>query len=476
MKNKIFVIVFVGLSVGMFAGCGGEYASRPENEGVSGGAVSASAVSGQAVSDQSVSGTEKHLYSNDTNVYYLDEWDDDDEVCMLVERNLVSGAEKKMKMGGKDKMVRELLFVDNDWIYYDAYEENVEGFYRIPVEKKGEEQSVDLEKEELLFYEENGITGITKADHGPFCNGKWIAYATAEGKFCRYDINGRRSLPAVGESAGMLDQEIPEGVLMWMWQGEESAFYWLDGNSGELVKIPDETETYTNVYSSYPVSGVGVFLPDSCPYDEEDNPDQKIDMSLWHFPDAAHPEGWIEVIAEEDEIRSLLKDREDIDKKATLETLSVFVQNDTVYQQVSAQWEKGETIYRNMIILSYALNRGSEHPVQGKTLKVEKKLSQILENPKENQKKFLKVWMRARPASDAFFFSRGQCNAITEKYAFFTLSVKGDWRDAMYEFESGKLRFIDKKDPEWGILHQDLPLFEVYSDYMPDNGEDDLEG
>lgn len=480
MKNKICVSFFAMLSIGIFCGCGGEYAGRSENAGVSGGAVSASAVSEQAVSDQvaspqAVSGMEKkekHLYSNDTNVYYVD-WEGKADGTTLVERNLSTGAEKKMEL----KDLGELLFVDNDWIYYYIGEDTADIFYRAPMEKKGDSLHVNLEKEEALFSEEDGVYGINKADHGPFCNGKWIAYVTAGGKLCRYDISRRESLSPIGDVDIMGDQDSIEGVIVDQYYGEDYECDWLDGDSGKLVRIPmSEEETYYGAKRS--VDGVGVFFADSYTYDEEDNVVEKMDLCLWHTPDASHPEGWMEVITEDEEIRSLLKGREDIDEKALLETVSIYVRNDTVYQQISAEWEKGDVTYRNMIIISRDLNSDGERPVPKKTLKVEKELSGILENPKENQKEFLKVWERARPASKAFFFSRGLCHEIAEKYALFILSEKEEWRKALYEFESGKLRFVDKKDPEWGLFYQDISWFEPGLNFMPDNGGDmfDLEG
>ncbi len=480
MKNKISVFFFVMLSMGIFCGCGGEYAGRSENAGVSGGAVSASAVSGQAVSDQAASpqavfGTgkkEKHLYSNDTNVYYVD-WESETGSDTLVERNLSTGAEKKMVL----KDLGELLFVDNDWIYYYVYEDKADVFYRAPMEKKGDSLHVNLEKEEALFSEEDGVYGMYKADHGPFCNAKWIAYATTDGKLCRYDIGRRESLSPLGDYATMGDQASMDGVVVHLGSGEDYECDWLDGDSGKLVRIPmPEEETYYGARTS--VSGVGVFFADSYTYDEEDDPVEKMDLCLWHTPDASHPEGWTEVITKGEEIRSLLKGREDIDEKASLETVSIFVRNDTVYQQISAEWEKGDVTYRNIIVISRNINSDGERPVPKKTLKVEKELSQVLENPKENQKEFLKVWERARPASKAFFFSRGLCHEITEKYALFILSEKEEWRKALYEFESGKLRFVDEKDPEWGLFYQDISWFEPGLNFMPDNGGDvfDLEG
>lgn len=203
---------------------------------------------------------------------------------------------------------------------------------------------------------------------------------------------------------------------------------------------------------------------------------EKMDLCLWHFPDSAHPEGRVEKIVEGEKIQSLLRGRDDIGERALFETVSIFVREDTVYQQISAEWEKEDVTYRNMIILSYDLSRDGERLVSGKTLKVEKELSRILENPKENQKKFFKVWQRAGVGSNAFFYSRGLCVEMTEQYAFFVVSEKEKWRTALYSFESGKLKFINEKDPEWGILHRDSPLFEADANFMPDNEGEDVPG
>ena len=481
MRNKIFVFFFVLLSAGMFSGCGGEYAGLSENAGVSGGAVSASAVSGQAVSGQpvsaqAVSGQEekKHLYSNDTNVYYLEYDGDDDEITTLVERNLDTGKEKRMRIGNKDDIIAELLFVDNEWIYYYVLEEE-DVFYRSPVKKSGDSLHVDLEEEERLFAETHGVDGMSKSDHGPFCNGKWIAYATAEGKFCRYDINKRTALSPVGEFAAMENQEGLDGVLVGLsYEEDDYHVEWMDGDSGKLVRMPLDEET--NYGQMTQVDGIGVFLADSYMYDEKDDPVEKMDLCLWHFLDSAHPEGRVEKIVEGEKIQSLLRGRDDIGERALFETVSIFVREDTVYQQISAEWEKEDVTYRNMIILSYDLSRDGERLVSGKTLKVEKELSRILENPKENQKKFFKVWQRARAGSNAFFYSRGLCVEMTEQYAFFVVSEKEKWRTALYSFESGKLKFINEKDPEWGILHRDSPLFEADANFMPDNEGEDVPG
>lgn len=488
MKKQVYRqigrFLCLAMVVLLCAGCGGEYDDFSGKSGISDGAVSASAVSGQAVSVSAVSGQavsgkekkEKHLYSNDTNVYYIEDGEgDEDWQTTLVERNLNTGTEKKIKMGdNEDRELGLLLFVDNDWIYYYMYEEEAEVFYRAPMEKRGGSLHVNLEKKEKLYAEQHGVFGTDMNDYGPFCNGKWIAYVTAGGKFCRYDISRKESLSPIGDIAVMGDQNGTEGVIVDLGhdKGEEYEWEknWLDGDSGKLVRVSEmEEETYYRKEVS--VDGIGVFFADAYSYDEEDEPEEKMDMCLWHTPDSAHPEGWVEMITKGEEIRSLLKGREDIDEKAYFETVSVFVRNDTVYQQISAEWEKGKVTYRNMIVLSRSLGGDSE-------LKVEKELSRVLKNPKENQKKFMKIWPRARSASEAFFFSRGLCVEMTEEYAFFILSEKEEWRTALYEFESGKLRFIDEKDSEWSLLQRDTHLFQSEMvGYMPDNGgDDDLEG
>ena len=142
MKKKWngFLTLMVITAVTMLAltACGGY---RIETGSVSGGAVS-----GQAVSEKP---EETGMFCNNTHQYYRPLFSDD-EMETIVERDFAGGSERKIKI----KDLYDLLYVDNDWIYYEKCEnstdEKTASFWRAPVEKINGKDQVNEEKEELV--------------------------------------------------------------------------------------------------------------------------------------------------------------------------------------------------------------------------------------------------------------------------------------------------------------------------------------
>lgn len=99
-----------------------------------------------------------------------------------------------------------------------------------------------------------------------------------------------------------------------------------------------------------------------------------------------------------------------------------------VYYQVFLFGEKNKDFYLYNVILSKSLQPGSE-------LKVEKELTKILPNKKENQQDY------------------GICQAMTDKYAIM-LVKNGDDKDKFlyYDFNTGEVKTRRKKRKN-GICH-----------------------
>lgn len=476
MKKQMILLLCAALLAGMLTGCGGEYGQTGLSEGVSGSAVSGGAVSGQAVSDGAVDDEhgiqtkkgKKYQNCNDTNLYYVKVTGDENKET-LVERKLTDGTEREFPIedgyGG-------ILYVDNDWIYYckevekkgegeeDEYQDS---FWRAPMEKSGDGCHVNMDKEELV------ISAAGETDTFVFCNGRWIVYAPLnERGFCQYDIENRKFISQNKQKMkeyATLPVVSAKGAVVSFPDDD----YWLDGSSGKLIPIPEFTGMSLNVVDS------GILFIDSIVYNDEDEVKIiNVDVKLWHFPDDSYPEGRLESIISDEEVRRLLKKEVDVRGDVRYETVSAFIRDNTLYQQISIHQTEKNVTTCDIVILSRELGGQGE-------LRVEEKLTGLLRNPKEKQKVFKKIWGRAGAPSDARFLSRGVCVDMTEEYCFFVLSEPGeDWRVACYEFEGDTLKILDENDDEWYLLFMDSnthpgEVLGGFSDYMPDNNGEEVE-
>ena len=86
---------------------------------------------------------------------------------------------------GANRYAYRMSNVDNDWIYYEKCEnstdEKTASFWRAPVEKINGKDQVNEEKEELVCKPKDGVGHrISHFACKVFCNGRFIAHASAE--------------------------------------------------------------------------------------------------------------------------------------------------------------------------------------------------------------------------------------------------------------------------------------------------------
>ncbi|MCI8365185.1 MAG: hypothetical protein HFG34_09590 [Eubacterium sp.] len=457
--NKNLYLLICCVWVLCLVGCGGELA------GISGdGAVSGGAVSEQAVVSEKTQNLQGE-FCNDWNVYYTEYDNEDWTKLTITERNWKDHSERRVTIKDGDS----ICYVDNNWIYYTCgceveEDETADQFWRAPMEPAGDHRQVNWKKKELILEEKDRINGPLGHTSYSFCNGRWIAYLTRRGELKRYDMEKKKFAEIVKDFNSMSGNG--RGALI---EGKKD--YILDGNTGEVMPIPDQPENYANVF----FEEEGMFFTDPYCYDEEDEyTDLEKEVVMFHYPDSSHPQGWREILIAPGEIEELLTKEGSAEQIKKAEdswwrTTDVFVREKTLYLQLEFRWKKEKVIYRDMKILRFDMEKKG-------SLMVDQELTQCLENPEENQKVFRKYWSNAGGSDRSIFFSRGLCVGMTEDYAFFLLADKKTADDQLvsYAFETGETKVLDKKEDEWYLLycHREYHPAEepqMFTDYMPNN-------
>ena len=385
------------------------------------GSVSGGAVSGQAVSEKP---EETGRFCNDMHLYYRP-WESDDEMETIVERDFADGSERKIKI----KDLYDLLYVDNDWIYYEKCEnstdEKTASFWRAPVEKINGKDQVNEEKEELVCKPKDGVGHVAYGfANKVFCNGRFIAHASAEEyKLCVFDIEKRE----------YVDTNQKDDIFCYITGVSEAGaviedenIWWLDGKTGKVSVI--RSYPHNEYGRASCVNGGKVFLTG---YNEGGDAEvENTEVELYLPPCKEFPDGKLQKVSTQDELKTVLEQEGYLDalkeyNKIDICIFNVFFRKDTVYYQVFLFGEKNKSFYQYNVILSKSLQPGSE-------LKVEKELTKILPNKKENQQDY------------------GICQAMTDKYAIM-LVKNGDDKEQFlyYDFNTGEVKTMTEKEKEW---------------------------
>ncbi len=151
------------------------------------------------------------------------------------------------------------------------------------------------------------------------------------------------------------------------------------------------------------------------------------EVELYLPPCKEFPDGKLQKVSTQDELKTVLEQEGYLDalKEYDIYIFNVFFRKNTVYYQVFLFGEKNKDFYLYNVILSKSLQPGSE-------LKVEKELTKILPNKKENQQDY------------------GICQAMTDKYAIM-LVKNGDDKEQFlyYDFNTGEVKTMTEKEKEW---------------------------
>ncbi|MCM1244642.1 MAG: hypothetical protein NC293_03250 [Roseburia sp.] len=448
------VIMAVSLAVGLLSGCGGEYDTsfHGGTENVSGAAihVTGQAVSGQAVDSQPVSGspvsareenTEQYRFCNKTHLYYCD-YDEGDS--FLVERSLEDSSERKIFI----KNFEKVCYVDDNWVYYVKWEKadaddekrySYDQLWRAPIHEKEGERTLAEKEGERIFTEKSGI-GDSTYDYSWqnfYCDGRYILYITTDNYTLKeYDLKKREYIkPSGRKSLGIASIGTiwgKTGIVSFSTNGE--GMYRLDLDTGELGRITDSRVFEENV----------VGTEDDVFYQE--GFDETYAVWQYHIEDGSKQK-----ILVPEQLKEKLEEEQLMDfskgKEHSYYVSEMFIRNNSLYYQVSLSWMEGETEYQDYAIFRVGLDKTDE-------LIYEKGLSEVLKNPAENQKAFHKEsWVPggAPESENIIYRSRGGVVMMTEESAYCVLynPQEGKNRLGCYDFDSGQMKYITKKDVEF---------------------------
>lgn len=282
------------------------------------------------------------------------------------------------------------------------------------------------EKEELVCKPKDGVGHrISHFACKVFCNGRFIAHASAEKyKLCVFDIQKGEYVDTTQEDdifcniTGVSEA----GAVI-----EDKNTWWLDGKTGKLSVIRSYPHNEYGGRASC-VNGGKVFLTGSLLYNEGGDAEvANTEVELYLPPCKEFPDGKLQKVSTQDELKTVLEQEGYLDalKEYDIYIFNVFFRKNTVYYQVFLSGEKNKDFYLYNVILSKSLQPGSE-------LKVEKELTKILPNKKENQQDY------------------GICQAMTDKYAIM-LVKNGDDKEQFlyYDFNTGEVKTMTEKEKEW---------------------------
>lgn len=434
------------LAVCLLTGCGGEYAGVSEKGAVSGSSVSGSAVSGSAIEEkketEEKSEPRKYTFCNDRNLYYRG-------VDEMTERSLEDGSERKIEV----KNIKRICYVDNAWVYYTKETEVYDPddgstvvdetqVWRAPVEKENRWQ-MNEQREELILEDKEGFACDT-ATEGVWCDGVYVVYVSDEtNQYRQFNIAEKKF-----ESSSLESEDYSEDYMGELVVCGGSAFVVYQEMGLIRKKLEsDEVETVFEGDGLIDVTATETDVFWSAESKDKGNSDNF--GEIWMCSAAGEKRQLVTT----SEIKQLLqKEKVTALKSQHFGTHGMFVRENHLYIQLficGDETVKGENaVGVNMVVLRKELDPSGK-------LCLEKKLTQCLENPEENQQVFSKFL--GRGTSEYIYRSRGLCMYMTEDiclmYVENTQKKKNMW--ACYDFTTGKFRYITKKDSEWYLMYYD---------------------
>ena len=505
MKQKVMILIFMGILTGLFFSCSGEKGKEGKNEPASGSSISGQAVSGGTVDSGSTSGgaasgmviseaavsnsvvqedqdtaaiskrkrkKKRYRFCNKYCLYYSEEF----SRC-IIEHRLSDGAERKIEMGN-DVII---CYVDNNWVYYlenkNAYDFQSE-VYRAPVKAK----KLDLKKAEHIFTEQLGIHS-----EDVYCDGRYLVYTAGESLdsyFRKYDLEEKKIIEgqenedmaatlygAAGDSVFYSDYE---GVSRHdLYTGKttkvSSSFFESTNDTDGQIAMTDTDVFY---------AGGDIFSQEGA--DEESYRRQYIDVDegdpveigQYHLADNSNKK-----IITHYQMRRFLIQEGFIDaareKDYKYYPQRLFVSGHRLYVQMDIRWTEKKVFHQNKAVFSQKIGGNGK-------LRYEKGLTECVANPKKDQKVFEKIVDdEDEEGIDALYLSRGGCLYMAEGKCFMYLydSQQRKNRVACYNLASGEFRFLTKKDPDWYLPYYNgaQPYWKAFAGYteiemdMPNN-------
>lgn len=430
--NKNFAkVTFLGMLfvTVILTGCGGEFAGV--NRAVSEGAVSGGAVSGGVVSGNA---EKKYRYSTDTNLYYNSL---DGDVIMQARRD---GTHKKEIFRDENTMFL-LEYVDENWLYYlESGGKEGDALYRIPLEKDADGYDVvkKSEKEELV--RQNGFYSI-------FWDSRYVIYDNEE-EIMKYDLLEKKvvsrqrlkelenhlegslweffRLPdcyvAVSDEGGIYAQD-REGTD-WRDCGDKQ---WINADWGKVA------QTENNVF----------YEAESGQEDDSEN------WSIWKC-DGKKAACFVTM----NQLKQAVEQVRGVGSANEVSISSVYnIYGDTdrLYLQIALSWEDGN-VYRMEYLL---FSQGEEE----KELRYEKALTECMQSHVKSRRGKWGIWDEEKDKMATVYkenvvVNDAQCVCILNGNAYLSLYdyEQDSGRLGCYELQSGKFRWVSKREAAYGEL------------------------
>ena len=448
MKKKIGYILCIFLAACFFVGCGGEFAGLSREGAASGGAASGGAVSGGAVSEGAVSGgavkkipVEKgrkkdrdSWFFSENNFYYLREVEGRGKRlvdCVIVERNLSEDTEREINR----KDLSALCYVDDDWVYYVAWEESGHSeddpepasLYRAPIEKN----QLNIRKEECLLTDKKGIDAF--GGEGIYCDGRYLLYITEEGIYKKYDLKKKRFIGNLDKDKRNYGSQILSVVdgYVYLRMGKEEGFYWQKLDAAEITQITGEM-----------VWGMAHAAIGKDVYYSEEN---AISVMKYNVEDGSR-----EKAISEKQLRELLEQNGLLTEKdrtfESYEPIGMFVSGKRLYMQFEIIWrDKKDLCSRHILVYL--------EPESGGEIHYDKVLTEYLAYKKPRRKRYEDVYCDR-------YYSRGRCVEMTDERCYMEVCHPESDKNtlACYDFQSGEFMYLTEEDLDWYLPYFLAPL------------------
>lgn len=435
MRIKINIVLCVGLLVGLLAGCGGEYDTGPGNgtESVSGQSISGQAIVEEGVDTESAGG---HCYHTDTNLYRND-FDGDGNV--VIQTRLDGSHKNKIKL--KDDFY-ELITVQEGYLYYrvEEYDPDKDCFptsiFRVPIGKDNAGyDEIRTEQAEELMAEPGGIENVCVTSRYIYCY-----LGDGSPQIVKYDLQEQKEIAVDDLKVSERSPEIRFiacGNYMAAINVEVGLFV-QNMHDAEWVEVSDNEEiawnsrAFNNHYFFY-----------SGDYGYEENI-RKVDLV----------EKKEEKFVSKKQLRQAVSQALGLgEKNDAIEVCAVtdmFCRKERCYLQVQVNWVQDEVYHMQYLVLS----QGQEET----ELTFEKNLTECMWSHGTARKG---KWMNQTRADhmiidecvckENVLLNDAKCYRMMNGKAFLCLydDKRKKGRVGCYELDTGKFRWLSKKDKEY---------------------------
>ncbi|MCM1244314.1 MAG: hypothetical protein NC293_01565 [Roseburia sp.] len=450
MKKNRRTVFCIVLCTAMLTGCGGEYAGLTEGNAVSGSVVSGGAVSEGAVNDKvaepdAASGSavenakqdmSSYRFCTDTNVYYAD-------LCGQIEQMRIDGTHRKCILE-RCEYTTEVVYADEDWLYYGMIGYDDEITYRAPIGKDAKGYDVvDFSKEEKL------VSSYGDDPHALYADSDYYFYEDQlEEKMIKYDLKRKEK---VSESEIVAEFFLPLGDYYIM--ASHGGIYSQKKDSVQWTKVSEYVEgTITWLWDINPIQGDGeeIFYPQQVTEKEDE----------FHFKIKRYDGQREWDFATGEELSHVARGAIGGKRLDICEPYEMFLQDDRLYIQFLIGWmEKGIYHVEYMIC-------SKEKTEEDSGLRYEKELTECMKSHvKEQRGKYLTY---EKEYDQQIVVNSAQCMAMVDRTAYLNLYdyEKDKERLGCYDLSTGKFQWITDEDAVFYKPYYDCSWWEWIDDQL----------